>query len=36
MRAVRHFRNQYQLSLRAGFGPRKAIARAVRTYFTGF
>lgn len=36
MRAVRHLRTQYQLSLRAGFGPRKAIVRAVRTYFIGF
>ena len=33
---IRHFKNQYQLSLRAGFGPRKAIARAVRTFFFGF
>ena len=33
---LRHFRNQYRLSLRAGFGPRKAVIRALRTYFTGF
>jgi len=33
---IRHFRNQYRLSLIAGFGRRKAITRAVRTYFTGF
>lgn len=33
---LRHIRNQYQLSLRAGFGPRKAAARAVRTYVFGF
>jgi hypothetical protein len=32
----RHILNQYRLSLRAGFQPRKAAARAVRTYFTGF
>lgn len=32
----RHIRNQYQLSLRAGFGPRKAFTRAVRTYVFGF
>jgi len=36
MRAVRHFRTQYHLSLRAGFGPRKAVIRAVRTYLKGF
>jgi hypothetical protein len=33
---IRHIRNQYQLSLRAGFGPRKALTRAVRTYVFGF
>jgi len=33
---IRHILNQYALSLRAGFGPRKAAARALRTYFTGF
>lgn len=33
---IRHIRNQYQLSLRAGFGPRKAAARAVRIYVFGF
>jgi hypothetical protein len=33
---IRHLRQQYQLSLRAGFGPRKAITRAVRTYLLGF
>lgn len=33
---IRHIRNQYQLSLRAGFGPRKAAARALRTYVYGF
>jgi len=33
---LRHLRTQYLLSLRAGFGPRKAATRALRTYFTGF
>ncbi len=33
---LRHIRTQYQLSLRAGFRPRKALARALRTYITGF
>jgi hypothetical protein len=33
---IRHIRNQYLLSLRAGFRPRKAITRAVRTYVYGF
>ena len=33
---IRHIRNQYLLSLRAGFGPGKAITRAVRTFFHGF
>jgi hypothetical protein len=33
---IRHIRNQYLLSLRAGFGPRKAAARALRTFFYGF
>jgi hypothetical protein len=33
---LRHIRQQYRLSLRAGFGPRRAIARAVRTYLRGF
>lgn len=33
---IRHIRNQYLLSLRAGFAPRKAITRAVRTYVFGF
>lgn len=33
---IRHFRNQYRLSLRAGFGPRKAAIRALRTYLRGF
>jgi hypothetical protein len=33
---IKHLRQQYQLSLRAGFGPRKAAARAVRTFFWGF
>ena len=33
---IQHLRTQYRLSLRAGFGPRKAAARALRTYFTGF
>jgi hypothetical protein len=32
----RHIRTQYQLSLRAGFRPRKAFTRAVRTYIRGF
>ncbi|WP_313632512.1 hypothetical protein [Massilia timonae] len=35
-RMKRHFDNQYQLSLRAGFRPRKAITRALRTYVFGF
>jgi len=33
---IQHIRTQYRLSLRAGFGPRKAAARAVRTYIFGF
>jgi len=33
---IRHIRNQYRLSLRAGFGPGKALSRAVRTYLKGF
>lgn len=33
---IRHIRNQYLLSLRAGFGPRKAVVRALRTYLKGF
>jgi len=33
---IRFLRNQYRLSLRAGFGPRKAMTRAVRTYVFGF
>lgn len=36
MIVIRHFKNQYRLSLRAGFGRRKAIARALRTYVFGF
>jgi len=32
---IRFLRNQYRLSLRAGFGPRKAAARALRTYVFG-
>jgi hypothetical protein len=35
-RLIRHFKNQYRLSLRAGFGPRKAAARALSTYLFGF
>jgi len=31
-----HYRTQFQLSLRAGFGPRKAARRALRTYIFGF
>jgi len=31
-----HYQTQYQLSLRAGFSPRKAMTRAVRTYVRGF
>jgi hypothetical protein len=31
-----HIRTQYRLSLRAGFGPRKAAVRALRTYLKGF
>lgn len=33
---IRHIRQQYRLSLLAGFGPGKAIQRAVRTYLKGF
>lgn len=33
---LRHFLNQYRLSCRAGFGRRKSITRAVRTYVRGF
>jgi len=33
---IRHIRNQYRLSLLAGFSPRKAAARAVHTYIFGF
>ncbi len=33
---IRHLYTQYRLSLRAGFGPRKAMTRAVRTYVFGF
>lgn len=33
---IQHFRQQYRLSLIAGFGRRKAAARAVRTFFYGF
>jgi len=33
---IRFIVNQYRLSCRAGFGPRKAITRAVRTYVRGF
>ncbi len=33
---IRFLAQQYRLSLRAGFGPRKAAARAVRTYLQGF
>jgi hypothetical protein len=33
---IRHILNQYRLYLRAGFRPRKAVARALRTYIWGF
>lgn len=33
---IQHLFTQYRLSLRAGFGPRKAAARALRTYVFGF
>lgn len=33
---IRHIVNQYRLSLIAGFGRRKAVTRAVRTFFWGF
>lgn len=33
---LRFLAQQYRLSLRAGFGPRKAMTRAVRTYVFGF
>lgn len=32
----RHIRNQYRLSLRAGFSRRKSLGRAITTYFKGF
>lgn len=33
---LRFLLNQYRLSLRAGFTPRKAIARAFNIYTRGF
>lgn len=33
---IRYLRNQYLLSLRAGFGPGKAVVRALRTCIRGF
>lgn len=33
---IRHFKNQYRLSLLAGFGRGKAVTRALRTYLKGF
>lgn len=33
---IRHIFNQYRLYLRAGFQPRKAVARAVSSYLLGF
>jgi len=33
---IGHLKDQYRLSQRAGFGPRKAAIRALRTYFNGF
>jgi len=33
---IRHFRNQYRLSLLVGFNRREAAARALRTFFYGF
>jgi hypothetical protein len=33
---LRFLINQYRLSCRAGFGPRKAIQRAVSAYKNGF
>jgi hypothetical protein len=33
---IRHIFNQYRLYLRAGFRPRKAAVRALRTYLKGF
>jgi len=33
---IRFLRQQYRLSLRAGFGRRKSIARAFRVYAKGF
>ena len=33
---IRFLVNQYRLSCRAGFGPRKAARRALRTYIFGF
>lgn len=33
---IRFLVSQYRLSCRAGFGRRKSISRAVRTYVRGF
>jgi len=33
---IQHLKTQYRLSLIAGFGRRKAVTRAVRTFFYGF
>lgn len=33
---IRHLINQYRLSLRVGFGPRKAAARAFASWKRGF
>lgn len=33
---IHHIRTQYRFSLQVGFGPRKALIRAVRTYIRGF
>lgn len=33
---IHHIRTQYRFSLKVGFGPRKALIRAVRTYIRGF
>lgn len=36
MTIIRFLISQYRLSCRIGFGPRKAIHRAIRAYLRGF
>jgi len=33
---IHHIRTQYRHACRTGFGPRKALTRALRTYVFGF